>query len=99
MLLQYIILMLCFYNIITDNDVDKLFLKTALLCCKHKRKGLHITPPCVYVGTWIQAVTKYSSMLGHLYPEYILSEEPSPKPKQVHQRRPGFPSLRWNIFM
>ena len=70
--------MLCFCNIIADNDVDIIF-KTDLLRCKHKRKDLHITLPGVYVGIWIHAVIKDISMLGNIFPEAILTEEPSPK--------------------
>ena len=57
-------LMLCFFNIITDNDVDKKIFITALLRFQKKRKGLQIPMIGLYAGTWIQAVRKESNVLG-----------------------------------
>ena len=57
-------LMLCFFNIITDNDVDKKIFITALLRFQKKRKGLQIPMIGLCAGTWIQAVRKASNVLG-----------------------------------
>ena len=41
---------------------------------------MHIPPKGVYVGTWIQAVTKASSVLGQLCTEAILIQQLTRKP-------------------
>ena len=76
-----LILLLCFYNIITDNDVDKHLFETDLLYFKHKRKGLYVPLQGVNVGIWMQGVTEFCSILGLLCPDDILTLEPSPKEK------------------
>ena len=64
--------MLCFCNIITDNDLYKLFL-TDLVCFKHKHRGLHVPPQGVKLGISVEAVTEDSSMLGLICPDDILT--------------------------
>ena len=78
---SYIIIILCFYNIITYNDLDKHLFINVLLHCKNKYKGLHITLIGVYVGNCMQAVTEASFALGQLFSEAILSQQPSQQPK------------------
>ena len=73
-LLRYLILLLFLCNIIIDNGVDKHLSKTALLSCKHKRKGLYVPMPGVHLGIWIQELAEASSMLVHICPGGILSE-------------------------
>ena len=77
----YIMLLLCVYNIITDNEVDKHLFMTAFLHWKNKPKGFHIPPIGVYVSIWVQVITKASSVLGNLCPEAILGKKPNQKPK------------------
>ena len=86
---HWIILSFCYTSAISyyysilllqSMNTKKLFI-TAFFCYKNEQKGFHITLPGVYVGTCIQAVTKASSVLGHIFHEAILSEESSPKPK------------------
>ena len=70
----YIMFLLCFLNIITDNYTDKKII-TALLCCKNKRKGLHIPPIQVYSGTYIQEHSEARNVLEQLYPESFPSQQ------------------------
>ena len=53
----------CFFNNITDNDVDKK-ITNALLYCKNKCKTLHKPLIGVYIGTCIQAVSKAKNIFG-----------------------------------
>ena len=73
---DYILLLLWLLNIITDNDVNKQWFITDLLRWKNICKGLHIHPVGLYYGTCIQAVREASNVLGHLYPEAALSQQP-----------------------
>ena len=76
----YIMIVLCFLNIITDNEVDKHLSITALLHCKNKLKGFLIPSIGLYVCIWVQAITEASSVLGRIFPEAILSQKPSQQP-------------------
>ena len=69
-------LLLCFLHLITDNDSDKKLFITNFLRCKNKRKDLHIPLIGIYAGTWMQEVTKAGSVLLHIYPEDVLSQQP-----------------------
>ena len=70
----YIMLLLCFLNIITDNYTDKKII-TALLCCKNKWKGLHIPPIQVYSGTYIQEHSEARNVLEQIYLESFPSQQ------------------------
>ena len=67
--------------------------KTAFVCCKHKRKGLHVPPKGLKLDIWMESVTEASSILGLICPDGILNLEPSPKAKSRSSKSPGLPSL------
>ena len=72
----YIMLLLRFWNLIMYNYVDKKWFITDLLRFKSRRKGFIYLQYGFMYALGCRQSPKSSSILGQLYPEAVLSQQP-----------------------
>ena len=78
-------IILCFYYASSISLQIMRYTKNIYNCfvdMQKKSKGSNISPIVVYSGTWIQSVIKESNVLGQIYPEAAISQQPNSRSKK-----------------